>query len=188
MRVRAFDPVKLDVEVFARDGAELSGAWPATQLQRLAGDAAPEAPASAWPEVVWSASGEQRVQRGAEPQIWLHLRADATVALTCQRCLQPVHARLKIERDFRFVRDEESAAEVDVDSEEDVLALPRHLNLRELIEDELILALPIVPRHATCPKPLPRPVSDSAQEEHDGTGRENPFAALAVLKQAKGES
>jgi uncharacterized protein len=53
------------------------------------------------------------------------------------------------------------------------------LDLADMIEDELLLAMPLVPRHARCPEPLPRafveddPASDPA---------DNPFAALAALK------
>jgi uncharacterized protein len=184
MKARAFDSRKLDVEIFARDGAELQGAWPAAELERLAADAAPEAPASGWPEVTFQARGEQRQPRGGEAQTWLHLQAGVTVALTCQRCLQPVRAALKLQREFRFVRDEQLAAQIDADSEEDVLALPRHLDLQELVEDELLLALPIVPRHQACPKPLPVPADDlDEQAELAGEARKNPFAALAALKQ-----
>lgn len=184
MKAREFDPAKLDVEIFARDGAELKGTWPAAELQRLAADAAPEAPVSGWPDVSWQARGERRESRGAEPQIWLYLQASATVAMTCQRCLQPMHAAINLQRDFRFVRDEQSAAEIDAESIEDVLALPRHLDLQELIEDELLLALPIVPRHKTCPQPLPAPVDDLDEKAQiAGETRKHPFAALAALKQ-----
>lgn len=152
-------------------------------MERLASDAAPEAPASGWPEVTYEVRGERRTPRGGEPQIWMHMKASATVALTCQRCLQPVRAAINLQREFRFVKDEQLAAEIDTDSEEDVLALPRHLDLQELVEDELLLALPIVPRHQTCPKPLPVPKDDlDEQAEAAGETKKNPFAALAALK------
>lgn len=186
MRVRAFDPLKLDLEIFARENAELKGTWPAAALLRLAQEAAPEAPAAAWPEVNWQANGELRTLRGSESQTWLHVQTQATVALTCQRCLQPVRAAINLQRDFRFVGDEQLAAQIDADSEEDVLAMPRHLNLRDLIEDELLLALPLVPRHKTCPQPLPLPEQDIDTSEPVNTEtRKNPFAALAALKQKK---
>jgi uncharacterized protein len=186
MRARAFDPIKLDLEIFAREGAELKGTWPAAALPRLAEEAAPEAPAAGWPELVWRATGELRTLRGGESQTWLHLQAQATVALTCQRCLQPVRAAINLQRDFRFVGDEQLAAQIDADSEEDVLAMPRHLNLKDLIEDELLLALPIVPRHKTCPEPLPvAPQDIDVNEPVQSEPRKNPFAALAALKQNK---
>ena len=36
-----------------------------------------------------------------------------------------------------------------------MLALEPALDLRGLVEDELLLALPLVPRHEVCPEPLP---------------------------------
>lgn len=182
MKSRAFVPDKLDVAALAHDDASLQGEWPAASLQRLADSAAPEAPASGWPALRWSLHGEIRQPKAATPQTWLHLTAAAQVALTCQRCLKPVHEDIDIDRWIRFVDTEAEAAALDVDSDDDVLALPRHLDARELIEDELLLALPLVPRHEVCPEPLAHvdELEEPALEE-----RPNPFAALAALKQAK---
>lgn len=181
MKPRAFVPEKLDLAAFARDGASLEGEWPATSLERLADSAAPEAPASGWPALRWSLHGEIRQPKAAKPQTWLHLTAHAQVALTCQRCLQAVQEQVEVDRWIRFVDTEAEAAALDADSDDDVLALPRHLDARELIEDELLLALPLVPRHEVCPEPLAHadgePESDEQEDE-----RPNPFAKLAALK------
>lgn len=177
---RPLDPRKLDLEAMARDGQSLSGHWPAVELQRLAESAAPEAPAAQWPAIDWAVQAELRAQRGGEPQIWMHLKADARVSLSCQRCLQPVQESLSIDRWIRFVRDENMAAELDSEGDEDVLALGGRLDLQELVEDELLLALPLVPRHEQCPQPLPMASGDdelAAEPE-----KPNPFAALAALK------
>ena len=48
---------------------------------------------------------------------------------------------------LRFVDGEAQAEALDADSEDDVLALAPALDLRTLVEDELLLAWPIVPRH-----------------------------------------
>ena len=181
MKARVFVPRKLDVEAFARGAAVLQGEWPAASLPRLAEAAAPEAPASGWPAVRWTLTGEKREPRRGEEQLWLHLEAEATVSLTCQRCLQPVHEPLKFSRWFQFVQDEALAASLDADSEDDVLVLTRALDAQELVEDELLLALPLVPRHEVCPQPLPQPGADFSDEE-DEEARPNPFAALAALK------
>ncbi|MET0518799.1 MAG: DUF177 domain-containing protein [Burkholderiaceae bacterium] len=181
MKTRDFSPTNLDVAAFAQDGAALQGEWAAASLPRLADAAAPDAPARDWPAVQGSLSGERREPRGAEAQTWLHLRAQATVRLTCQRCLQAVQEQVDVSRSFHFVRDEELAASLDVDSEDDVLAMTRHLDGRELVEDELLLSLPLVPRHDICPQPLPV----KAEAEPEIEERPNPFAALAALK-AKG--
>ena len=65
---------------------------------------------------------------------------------------------------------------MDAESEDDVLAISRSLDVPELLEDELLLALPLVPRHEVCPEPLPVP--EEAPEEK----APHPFAALAALK------
>ena len=98
--------------------------------------------------------------------------------LVCQRCLGPVEAVLDADRSFLFVAGEDAAAALDADSEDDVLALTRSLDLRELVEDELLLALPLVPRHEECPEPLEVPPDADAPVEE----KKNPFAVLAALK------
>jgi len=115
---------------------------------------------------------------GAAAQMWLHVGASTDLPLECQRCLKPVDVPLAIERSFLFVHGEDAAAQLDTDSEDDVLALTRTLDLRELIEDELLLALPIVPRHELCRVPLVAPADEAEAVEE----KPNPFAALAALK------
>ena len=179
MTKRDFSPRKLDVEAFSRDGGSLQGEWPAVALHRLSDAAAPEAPASTWPNVSWQLQGERIEPRAADAQIWLHLQAQATVRLTCQRCLQPVEDHLDVERSFLFVRDEAQAAALDEESEDDVLVISRSLDAQALLEDELLLALPLVPRHDVCPEPLKHLEDDLPEELEE---KPNPFAALASLK------
>ncbi|MFT3956802.1 MAG: DUF177 domain-containing protein [Piscinibacter sp.] len=178
MKARNRDPQRLDVEAFAKDGDELAGQWPLSALDRLCESAHPEARPGDADAVDWQARGELRPVRGGPAQVWLHVGAQARIQLECQRCLQPVGAELQAQRSFQFAPDEATAAEIDADSEDDVLVLTRALDLKELVEDELILALPLVPRHDDCPQPLVAPEAvDEPLEE-----RPNPFAALAVLK------
>ncbi|PTT87759.1 hypothetical protein DBR42_10980 [Pelomonas sp. HMWF004] len=183
MKSRAFVPEKLDLAAFADDGAHLAGEWAPASLARLAAAAAPDALAAGWPALSWRLQGEIRQPKAAKPQPWLHVTASADVALTCQRCLKPVHETVTVDRWIRFVETEAEAAALDIDSEDDVLAMPRHLDARELIEDELLLALPLVPRHEVCPEPLSH--VDELPEPEAGE-RPNPFAALAALKRDKG--
>lgn len=177
MTAREFDPFRLEVQAFAKEAGRLEGRWPLTQLLRVAQSALGNADQRRATEVVWSARGEQRAAPGGELQTWLHVQAGTGVSLECQRCLQPMAVSLEVERSFLFVHGEDSAAQLDADSEDDVLALTRALDLHELIEDELLLAMPIVPRHDVCPVPLPVRPNDALAE-----AKPNPFAALAVLK------
>lgn len=175
--MRRIDPLRLDVAALARDGATLSGEWAMADLARL--QQSQNAPQD-WtqPAVVWSARGERRAVAGGTPEIWLHLQARAPVWLECQRCLMPYRVDLAIDQPIRFVAGEDRAQALDEEIEEDVLALSAAFNLRALVEDELLLALPIVPRHDVCPE-LPA-APEPAQEQ--AAPRENPFAALASLK------
>lgn len=175
MKPRAHDPLRLDVVAAAADGAALSGRWPLATLERLhtAGDGDLAAD--------WQARFEQRPVAGeALPQVWLQLRAQAQVARECQRCLQPVLLPLAVDRAFRFVPTEDEAAALDADSDDDVLAASHRFDLRALVEDELLLALPLVPKHDQCPAPWqPEPAAPEPAPEH-------PFAALAALRRGGG--
>lgn len=169
----AADPSRLDLHRLADAGQGIDGRWPGASMSRLAQDTT-EPPG----EVTWSAQAESRPVAGGDPQLWLHLRCATSVRLTCQRCLQAVGAHLQVDRWIRFVRDEAEAERLDEDSDDDVLALGGPLDLRALVEDELILALPLVPKHEHCPEPLPTPADDLPTD----APADHPFQALAALK------
>ena len=177
MKSRTDDPRHLDVEAFAKAGTEIHGEWPLKALRRLVDAAHAQALPSEGDVVHWKAQGAIRPLRGAAPQTWLEIEAAAHLSLVCQRCLGPVSTRVEAQRSFLFAIDEDTAAQLDADSDDDVLVTTRALDLRTLIEDELLLALPLVPRHDECPDPLPAAHDDDATEKLP-----HPFAALAALK------
>jgi uncharacterized protein len=179
---RPHSPHAVDVAVLCREGAALQGHWPVAAMQRLvSGLAATPVDAMA----AWSAHGSTQPVTGGAPEMWLHLQASATVLLQCQRCLQDMTEPLVVDRRIRFVRSEAEAARLDEDSDDDVLALVPRLDLQELFEDELILALPLVPRHDSCPKPLVVATATIADAGSDANPP-HPFAALAALKGRQG--
>ena len=173
---RAFDAPRLDVAAFAAAGGKLAGEGRLAEFPRLLAEAVEPDPDT---RVEWQARGEQRPGPDGKPTPWLHLRAQARVPLTCQRCLAAVQEELAVQRWFRFAQDEDSAAAEDEQAEEDVLALSREFDLRALVEDELLLALPVVPRHDICPQPVPLSAADPAFEQ--ASARPNPFAVLGTL-------
>ena len=179
MKPREFDPLRLDVERFATDQGRLQGHWPLSGMRRLVSACHADEPPVATDRVVFQAAGERRRQGGAESHAWLKLVLETRVKLTCQRCLGPVETPLAFERWFHFVAGETQAAQLDADSEEDVLAITRSLDLHALAEDELLLALPLVPRHEVCPEPLLPAQPEGFDEE---AAAPNPFAVLAGLK------
>lgn len=186
MKSREFTARRLDVAQFAEQGASLQGSFPLEQLTRCAELLHSERGRLA--VASWNATGELRRQRTGAAQIWLHLEADTTLTLTCQRCLGPVEIPIHVDRLFRFVATEEEAAALDEADDHDVLAVSRTLDLQELIEDEILLDAPIVPHHVQCPRPLP--MSSESDDGHAPTPEvqaadtptTHPFAALARLR------
>jgi uncharacterized protein len=180
---KEFDPRRLDVKTFAEAAAELAGQERLGDHPRLMAETGGR---GADMFLAWSATGEMRNPGHVHPEIWLHLEAKTVLSLTCQRCLGPVEVAVEVERPFRFVQDEAVAMAEDDSSEEDLLALSRSFDLVELVEDELLMDLPVAPRHEVCPVPGQLAVADE-QFEATPAPRENPFALLRRLKARKAE-
>ncbi len=178
---KTWNPRRLDARAFAEAGARLDGDVALGEFQRLLAEQHAEATAAA--VVRWSAEGDLLPGPGGPPAAWMHLRATLDLAIACQRCLGPVVVPLVVDRWFRFVADEATAEIEDNDSEEDVLALEPRPDLLHLIEDELLMELPLVPMHGVCPAPLPHLAADPVVQEGDPTPpRPHPFADLAKLR------
>lgn len=177
-----FSATRLEVRAFAQADGHLHGQAPLSDFKRLAADAL--AITGEQPMVYWEAEGELVEQTGGSGHVWLHLSAEVELPMTCQRCLTEAHIPLYVDRSFRFVTDEATAESEDDDSDEDVLALSSEFNLLELIEDELLMEVPVVPRHEDCPVPVKLEVSD-ADFEQANEKKENPFAVLQALNVGK---
>ena len=176
-----YSPDRLDIKAFVQAGARLSGHDSLLKYKRLAQEAKGLHPDL---YVDWQATGELRAVPGEASQPWLQLQAKTAFPMACQRCLGPLDVPLEVERSFRFVADEATAEALDDGVEEDLLALSREFDLRELIEDELLMSLPVVPRHDVCPEHVPMEVVDEAFEAASAE-KPNPFAALANLRDPK---
>ena len=176
-----FQPERLDVAAFAQARASLSARDLLSIYERLTQESIGPTPDMA---VDWSVQGEQRSAADGVPRPALHLRARCVVPLACLRCLGELRVPLEVDRHIVFARDEDSAAALDDASEDDVLALSGELDVRELVEDELLLALPLVPRHDVCPGAV-RLSAQDADFDAAGDERPHPFAGLAALKAGK---
>lgn len=176
-----FNPQRLDIRAFALAGGQIEGRLPLAALKRLAQDCVPT---DYEQQVVWQARGELRLADGGLSQYWLHLDAVATVALTCQRCLAPTETRLVVERWFRFVADEATALAQDDASDEDLLVMTGEFCLPDLVEDELVLELPLIARHEECPVP-PRLQAADPEFAAMPQSPDKPFAVLAGIKLGK---
>ena len=188
---RDFAPERLDVAAFAEAATPLSAHDPLQTYSRLLAEAIAPASEGAEPGglpdvrqgvmVDWQALGEERVGASGGATPWLHVKADVLLPMACQRCLAVVDVPLEVNRWFRFVADEATAEIEDEEADEDVLVSSREFDLRALIEDELLMAIPVTPRHEVCPEPVSLSVKD---EDFDlaEEARPNPFAVLGTLK------
>lgn len=168
----------LHVASFARAAGLQEGAFALSEFVRLHEMAESTAISEA---VRFSVRGALRTDGAGTDEPWLHLAARTSLQLVCQRCLGPVDLPIAFERDFRFVANEALAAVEDEESEEDVLVLSKTFDLLELIEDELLMAMPPVPKHDVCPQPVRMQAADTDFEAPpDETP--HPFAALQRLK------
>ena len=172
-------PQHLDVKAFATSQSALSGEVDLQDMPRLRADCAEDVAGKA----EWSVQGELRQARDGQAASWIHLQAKTKVPLTCQRCLKTVEQALEVDRSFRFVKDEVTADAQDDESEEDLLVLSKDFDLLALVEDELLMALPLVPMHTSCQ-------SEHAPTSPDDSGanadaKPNPFAVLATMRLSK---
>lgn len=181
-----WNPRRLDVMAFAKAGALLADETVLSCFERLADflhspDNAPDTRPTA---VRWRVEGVWEEGRLGQPgRPWLHLHLEAEIPLTCQRCLGPVGTPLSLELRYRFVADEATAEIEDEQCEEDVLALEPRPNLLDLIEDELMMALPMLPMHERCPDAAMHsssPIKPASDDDIPPPRR--PFAALVQLK------
>ncbi len=192
---RPLQASRLNIQAFAKEGHVHSETTLLQNLQRLAQEArALEADMA----VKWQARAELRPAgnavgaAAAEEDVWLHLQAAAGVPLTCQRCMGAVLTPVEVDQWYRFVATEDIAMAEDDQSEEDLLVMEPQFDLLAVLEDELLMALPLVPMHEDCPTPVVLSTGETGMLHEDESGdavpaaeKPNPFAVLAQLKTQK---
>lgn len=120
-------------------------------------------------------------QSGAYPALEGAVRARAW--LVCQRCLMDFEAALESPVRVAFVARDAEAGRVP-DAYDAVTAPGGRLALEEFVEDELMLALPLVPMHATpaeCAVRLAAADAESEPRAEAHVPRQRPFAELRDL-------
>jgi uncharacterized protein len=173
-------PPTLDVRRAAEAAVTLQGSCELSHFERLL-DHAPGAAAQRL--VRWQARFEMQDDRQGQAHVWLRLDFALRLPMTCQRCLGEFDQLVQADRQFRFVASEEAAEAQDDASEEDLLVVARAFDLAQLLEDEILMALPLLPRHDVCPSQPVLSVQD--RDFLDQVDQPNPFAALAGLKKPK---
>lgn len=152
---------------FASAGAKQQGVWPLSDFPRLRDMLASDAG-----EVAYEISGVR--DERARPS--LRLKVSGRLALRCQRCLEPM--AFEVQTDVTLVLASTLAEIHDEPADAhgpDRVVAGKEMALRELIEDELILAVPYAPRHESC----------TAGAAGDRAEKISPFAGLRGLMHNK---
>jgi uncharacterized protein len=170
------NPARLELAGFARDRGQVSSSDAVSLYPRLAAELEGVLDGT---RIHWTGRGEPRTDAEGRTVPWLHLDIRAELPLCCQRCLEPMSVTLDLDRSFRFVENEATAEREDEESDEDVLVFEPRFDLRTLVEDELLMALPMIPMHESC---SPGAGKLMGQEGPAAEPRRHPFAALERLK------
>ena len=158
----------IDAFEFSRSNGHRDGVTPVAEMSRLSKECADQSG-----DVAWAVDGA--VTSHGYPSMTLSV--SGTVQLVCQRCLTPFAYEMDSSTMLVLGKDDEDAdaiEEVLDDESIDVIVGSRTTDLRDLIEDEALLALPQVPKHEVCP--------DTKQLDALKAVKPSPFAGLKDLK------
>lgn len=153
---------------FARNGESLHGCVAIESLNRLQ-------------DLLFSGEGELEYaltgKRGENGKLYLVCAVKGVLQLRCQRCLDVLAYPVSLESELELVEDEQGlTGVVDEDDLTDAIPADLKLDVLALIEDEVLLGLPMAPMHAP---------GDCKANENLGqakSGKKNAFSALAALK------
>lgn len=153
------DPIK-----FAIEERSLEGRVAQDELARLA-----DVLAETRGDVEWKLAGS----RATDGKLILRLEVKARLVFGCQRCLSALELDFDKVSVLRLVRPGTPIGDEELEIDEfDTIEASQGMDVIALVEDEMLLALPIAPRHERCEPPRPA----------GGTERKSPFDVLAGLR------
>ena len=171
---RSLLPEYLDFEQKAKKGLEIEGSWPVNRLNRLS-DMLVADDGDIYAELTFGQKGRVLFVSG---------KVTATLQVTCQRCMSPMDLPLETDFSLALVHDESSIDRVP-EGYEPLLLEDEAMSVPNLLEDELLLAMPLVPMHeADCSDYLQqqkvRQQAEQVQKVAEKDAK-NPFAVLKDL-------
>ncbi len=162
------EPYIINAFEFSRSGEQREGQLNVADLARLSAACADSSGVLGW-----------SLQGGTDAlgHSQLSLAIAVTVNLICQRCLESFSFEVSSASSLILAESEEQANEIEDQLEDDavdVIVGSKNLDLLALIEDEVLLALPLSARHDVCP--------DASAFENQKSEKPSPFAVLRDLK------
>jgi uncharacterized protein len=168
-------PEQIEPFRLAEQGRIYKGQLPITKMKRLASLLADDAGiVDVELEFAVDESGQANVVG----------RIQSQVNMICQRCMEPMVIPVDAVVSLGIVATERQAEEL-ASQYEPLMVEDEWASMTDLVEDELILALPAVPMHdpAQCAvKPVETPVEQPQSVETGEKKRDNPFAVLEQLR------
>lgn len=167
-------PIKIDPFRFADNAIQLQGELQISELPRLRPS-------------LHSDQGEINVQlsfgKDEEGIRYIQGHYETQLTLQCQRCMEPIVYEIMNDFVSGIVGSEEEAEQLP-GRYDPVMAKNGTLNLPEMIEDELIVSLPIVPMHNPndCQVKMPLAADSGSLSESE---KENPFKVIELLRKKR---
>lgn len=167
-------PKEIDPFRFAHNGLHLQGQLALSKMSRLAASLAND-------EGIVDVDMQFDIDELGTP--YLAGRFKTTLTLICERCMEPMTINVDTECLLGFVKSEYKAEQLAEQYEPWFVENDEPVDPIRIVEDELILALPLVPRHDySC---LPEDAWYSGEKEGEAEKPASPFAVLSVLKSKK---
>lgn len=155
---------------FAKTGAALRGVWPVSDLPRLRDALHSDAGALEY---------DLRGARDERGRPMLRLAVSGVLRLACQRCLGRLDFAVSVDARLVLAATQAEIHEEQIEpNEPDKVLASKEMAVRDLLEEELLLAMPYAPRHDRC-------------EARSGAGlatQQSPFAGLRGLLGEGGSS
>ena len=154
----------IDLQALAKDGGRVHRTVPVESLGRLV---------ESLLEPVGTVTFEFQGERDDEGKLYVDLQIQGDLVLQCQRCLEAMVWPCNVQNRLLLLRSGEELPENELENDAvDALEVEPLTDLLALVEDEVLLAMPLVPRHENCEPPVKAGVDDEI----------SPFAVLRQLR------
>lgn len=168
-------PIEIDPYQLAKSATTLSGSLKIRSMERLKALLLDEHQAV-----------NAVLQFGKDEEGYYFVRVDlqAELILQCQRCLEPMNYNLQLKVNLCLLNDEKKIKNIP-EHYEPLLVNSNSMKLADIVEDELLLNIPLVAKHDNkeCSPSLSK--LNAQANKMDFENKPKPFAVLAKLKKDK---
>tara|TARA_R110002050_G_scaffold1244_4_gene8616 strand:+ start:52302 stop:52826 length:525 start_codon:yes stop_codon:yes gene_type:complete len=169
-------PKELDPFRLAQNGLRLEGTLPVSTMERLAGSLA-------------DTEGEVAVKMNFDVDEtglpYMYGKFSSQLSLICERCMAPMSVDVDVECHLAILKNERKIEDLAELYDPWIVENKDPILLASVVEDELILGLPLVPRHEHACLPKEAWYRGDDIDESEKEKKVSPFEVLASLKLKK---